>query len=162
MDITTQIKELHSQGISRRRASQYLGIDKEKLDLMLEYLNIDWKPGIRGGTYDVDGKIDTLENHSQRLGITVSALRYRLEKGKDLQGPGLAKQVTVEEAQQFYDLRKKGVTAKDAAAQVGRPYNTLKNAAKRYFSDYDDMIKSVARTQRQTAASNDDTMSLAS
>lgn len=149
MNIKTQIMELHASGMSRTKAAKHIGVPKEKFDAMLDILKIEWKPRIRGGNIEINGVKDTLENHAKRQGISPHALRYRLAKDKPLNDPAPAKQVTQQEAERFYLLRKEGVPAWDAANQVGRPYQTLRIAAKRLFPDYESVVKAAPRIRRR-------------
>jgi lambda repressor-like predicted transcriptional regulator len=148
MNIEDDIARLRASGISRTKAAQALGLQKWQLDAMLEVLEIEWKPRIRGGTYVIDGVTDTLDGHAQALGVAPTTLRQRLQAGNDLTAPPANTPVSSEEAHAFAELRKAGVAAWDAAKQIGRPYNTLKNAAKKYVKDYDNIIATAPRIRR--------------
>jgi lambda repressor-like predicted transcriptional regulator len=136
MDIEDQIKKLKESGVSRTKAALALGVSKDKLDDMLEVLELDWKPRIRGGTYVIDGVTDTLHSHAKALGVPPTTLRQRLIKGHDPVKPALVTQITGEDAQRFAQLRKEGVTASKAAEIVGKPEDNLRNAARKLIPDY--------------------------
>ena len=148
MDIEEDLARLRESGISRTQAAKALGIEKWRLDAMIENLEIDWKPRIRGGTYVIDGVTKTLQEHSDALGVPPTTLRQRMKAGNDLTAPAANTPVGRDEAIAFADLRKAGVPAWDAAKQIGRPYNTLKNAAKKYVPDYDQIIANAPRIRR--------------
>ena len=148
MDIEKDIERLRNSGISRTKAAEALGINKYKLDCMLEAMAVEWKPRIRGGIYEVDGEKKTLHEHAEQLGVPPSTLRQRLLSGKDPQAPAPNIPVSLEEAQAFTDLRKQGVAAWDAAKQVGRPYNTLKTAAKKMIPEYEAIAANAPRIRR--------------
>jgi hypothetical protein len=148
MDIEDDIARLRESGISRTKAAQALGIEKWRLDALIDALKIEWKPNLRGGSFEINGVVKTLASHSETLGLTPSGLRHRLEKGIDLTAPPAYTQVTPEEAAAFVDLRISGVAAWDAAQQLGRPYPTLNKAAKRFVPGYEDMMRGVPRIRR--------------
>jgi hypothetical protein len=135
MALDDQIKELHSQGISKARACLQLGIQRWHLDQFIEAMGLDWKPRIRGGSFVIDGVTDTLQGHSERLGVSVGKIRWRLKQNMPVVAPAAYTPISLEEVELYLKLRKSGMTNHGAASQVGRPYNTLRNAAKRFFPD---------------------------
>jgi len=137
MDIEDQIKKLKESGISRTKAALALGVSKDKLDDMLELLELDWKPRIRGGSYVIDGVTDTLHNHAKALGVPPTTLRQRLNEGRDPVKPVLVPQITCEEVEQFALLRRDGVTVSKAAEIVGKAASNLHNAARKLIPDYE-------------------------
>lgn len=155
MAIEDDIKQLQSSGISRSKAALALGITREKLDLILDVMNLEWKAGVRGGRHVIDGVQDTLQGHSERLGISVGKLRWRLNNQRNVTAPVASKTVSREEATLFLELRKSGTPAWQAAESVGRPYNTLKNACKRLFPDYEKVVEAAPRIRRASTKSSD-------
>lgn len=142
VNIEDEIRRLRESRLSRTAAARALNVDLGKFDLMLEAINVEWdhKPVRNTGRHEIDGIRDSLEGHAQRLGVGVGALRFRLAQNQDLEGPSRIQPVTEEEAGEFVRLRREGHSAQKAAEQVGRPYNTLKNAAKRLFPDYEEVV----------------------
>ncbi len=142
VNIEDEIRKLRESRLSRTAAAKALNVDLSKFDLMLEAIDLDWDHKIVRGTakYEINGVRDTLENHANRLGVGVGALRWRLAQNQDLEGPSKIPPITEEEAASFVQLRKEGLSALQAAEQVGRPYNTLKNAAKRMFPEYEEVV----------------------
>lgn len=132
MELEARIRELHASGISKTKAAEQLGIHKYHLEKYLIVLDLDWKPRIRGGSYVIDGVKDTLAGHAERLGVTVATIRWRLQRNQPLDAPPAIDLVIEAEAQAFTELRQEGVPALKAAQIVGRPYESLKNAAKRF------------------------------
>ena len=94
MAIEDDIKQLQSSGISRSKAALALGVTREKLDLILEAMNLEWKAGVRGGRHVIDGVQDTLQGHSARLGISVGKLRWRLNNQRDVKAQPASKAVS--------------------------------------------------------------------
>lgn len=148
MDIESQIRTLHASGISRAKAALTIGIPRWRLDLFISAMNLDWKLRIRGGSCVIDGITDTLLGHSERLGVSVGKIRWRLQNDKPLEAPTTITLVTPEEAQQYTELRKQGVAAWEAAKVVGRPYNTLRLAAKKFCPEYLEVAKAAPRIRR--------------
>lgn len=155
MSIECEIRTLHESGMSRAKAARTLKISKERLELFIDAIGLDWKKRIRGGSYVVDGITDTLEGHSKRLGVSVAAIRWRLKRNQPLDTQATPGLVTVEEAKMYADLRQQGVPAWEAAKKVGRPYNSLNNACKRLIPDYEKIVSEAPRTNRSMVASND-------
>lgn len=151
MDIEDQIKKLKESGISRTRAALAIGVSRDRLDDMLEVLELDWKPRIRGGTYVIDGVTDTLQSHAKALGVPPTTLRQRLTEGRDLVKPILVADITSEEAVRFAQLRKEGVTVSKAAEIVGRAASNLRNAAKKLIPDYQAIASSNDPISREEA-----------
>lgn len=141
-----QVRTLHLSGISKTKAAQILGAHKYHLEKYLKVINLDWKPRVRGGSYVIDGVKDTLARHANRLGVTVAAIRWRLERNQPLDAPPVIDPVIEAEAKAFTELRQEGVPAMKAAKIVGRPYESLKNAAKRFCPD--DYLKVVSTAPR--------------
>lgn len=140
MNTEDQIRALHAAGASRTRAAKEIGVTKDILDAMVEAMGLDWPRRGRIGTVEIGGVTDTWEGHSKRLGVSVGALRWRKQQEKDLLVDGTCEPVTPEEVARFAQLRQLGVPAKDAAAQVGRPYPTLHKAAKRDIAGYGERV----------------------
>lgn len=151
MDIEDQIKKLKESGISRTRAALAIGVSRDRLDDMLEALELDWKPRIRGGTYVIDGVTDTLHSHAKALGVPPTTLRQRLNEGRDPVKPVLVTEITCEEAERFAQLRKEGVTVSKAAEIVGKAASNLRNAAKKLIPDYEAIAPSNDLISREEA-----------
>ncbi|MBD8088523.1 hypothetical protein IFT48_00765 [Pseudomonas fluorescens] len=147
MNIEDDLKRLKESGISRTKAALALGMDKSKLDTIIEVLDMDWPKQV-GGTYEINGLRRTLAAHAQALGLPPTTLRQRVKKGTDVTAPLRIAPVTREEAHAFAELRKAGVPAWEAAREMGRPYNTLKNAAKKFVPDYDQISANAPRIRR--------------
>ena len=128
-------------------------ISKERMDLYIDALGLDWKKGVRGGSHVINGVTDTLKGHSIRLGISVGKLRWRLQRNQPIEAPAAYELVSIEEARNYADLRKGGVPAWEAAEKVGRPYNTLNNACKRLFPEYEEIVSEAPRVRRSLGAS---------
>lgn len=141
-----QVRALHLTGISKTKASEILGIHKYHLEKYLKVIGLEWKSRVRGGSYVIDGIKDTLAGHSERLGVTIATIRWRLERNLPMDAPPAIDMVIEAEAQAFTELRKEGVPALQAAKIVGRPYESLKNAAKRFCPD--DYMKVVCTAPR--------------
>lgn len=141
-----QVRALHLTGISKTKAAEILGVHKYHLEKYLKVIKLDWKPRVRGGSYVIDGVKDTLAGHAERLGVTVATIRWRLERNQPLDAPPVIDPVIEAEAQAFTELRQEGVPALKAAQIVGRPYESLKNAAKRFCPD--DYLKVVSTAPR--------------
>lgn len=150
MGIEEQLIQLKESKTSRAQAAKLLNVTREKFDDILAVVGLDWDKGLQTENHAcvVDGVRDTYEAHAERLGISVGMLRWRMDRNQDLSEPSKIVPVTEEEALLFVQYRRAGETAQKAAALVGRPYNTLKNAAKKYCPDYDDVVlKSVKVTK---------------
>lgn len=147
MNIEEDLKRLKDSGISRTKAAEALGITRFKLEAILELFGIVWPKQV-GGTVEIDGVVRTLDAHATKLGVPATTLRQRLKAGNELIGPSKIVPVTAEEANAFAELRKAGVPAWEAAQQMGRPYNTLKNAAKKYVPDYEQIAAQAPRIRR--------------
>lgn len=148
VSIEAEIRALHGSGISRAKAARILKISKERLELYIEAIGLDWQKRIRGGSYVIDGVTDTLDGHSKRLGVSVGAIRWRLQRQQPIASPAANTPVTHSEAKLYADLRQAGVPAWEAAAKVGRPYATLNNACKRLFPDYEKIVSEAPRVRR--------------
>lgn len=151
MSLEKEIRDLHASGISRAQAAHKLGLTVDKFGAILQTggWNLRWKRTPTGGKHTIDGVTDTLSGHAARYGITIGTLRGRLERKEDLKAPpSVAAMVTEEEARKFTELRREGVPAWAAAELVGRPYNTLKNAAKKFCPDYQSVIEEAPRIRR--------------
>lgn len=155
MSIECEIRTLHESGMSRAKAARTLKISKERLELFIDAIGLDWKKRIRGGSYVIDGITDTLEGHSKRLGVSVAAIRWRLQRNQPLVTQATPGLVTAEQAKMYADLRQQGLPAWEAAEKVGRPYNSLNNACKRLLPEYDKIVNEAPRIRRSMAASND-------
>jgi lambda repressor-like predicted transcriptional regulator len=140
VNIEDEIRRLRDSRLSRTAAAKALNVDRAKFDLMLEAIDLSWDQRGNQGRYEIDGIRDSLDRHAERLGIGVGALRFRLAQNQDLEGPSRIRPVTNDEAAEFVRLRREGISAQQSADQVGRPYNTLKNAAKRLFPDYEEVV----------------------
>jgi len=147
MDILEDIKRLKESGISRTKAAEALGMPRFKLEEILEVVGIDW-PKQGGPTYDIDGVTRTIQAHANKLGLPASTIRQRLKDGRDPTAPSAIVPITPDEANTYAELRKAGVGAWEAARQVGRPYNSLKNAARRHVPDYEEIADSAPRSRR--------------
>jgi len=147
MNILEDLQRLKDSGISRTKAAEALGMPRFKLEEILEVVGIDWPKQV-GGTVEIDGVVKTLHAHAEALGVPPTTLRQRLKAGSDLTGPSKIVPVTSEEAHAFAELRKDGVPAWEAARQMGRPYNTLKNAAKKFVPDYEQITSQAPRIRR--------------
>lgn len=151
MSLEQEIRDLHASGISKTKAAQQLGLTVHKLNAWLEAegWTLKWKRTPTGGKHTIDGVTDTLAGHAARYGITVGTLRGRLSRKQDLiTTPSKAAVATPEEARRFTDLRRQGIQAWAAAEMVGRPYNTLKNAAKKFCPDYLTVVEEAALNRR--------------
>lgn len=148
-ELLSRVQELHGKRMSRKKAAKELKIPVWKLDIMASHLGLDWPRRIQGGSVEINGVVDTWARHSERLGISVGALRWRLKNSgniaKDEPLP-----ITEQEARQFTDLRKQGIPAWAAAARVGRPYATLRVAAIKFCEDYADAVNDAPRVRRST------------
>lgn len=147
MDILEDIKRLKESGISRTKAAEALGMPRFKLEEILEVVGIDW-PKQGGPTYDIDGVTRTIQAHANTLGVPASTIRQRLKDGRDPTAPSAIVPVTLDEANAYAELRKAGVPAWEAAKQMGRPYNTLKNAAKKFVPGYEQITATAPRVRR--------------
>lgn len=145
-----QVRDLHQTGISRTKAAEILGAHKYHLEKYLKVIKLDWKPRVRGGSYVIDGVKDTLAGHSQRLGVTVGTIRWRLDRQQPLTAPAAINPVSQAEAITFTVLRKVGVPAWKAAVMVGRPYGTLNIAARRLRPDYLSVTAAAPRIRRHS------------
>ncbi len=150
MGIEEQLIQLKESKTSRAQAAKLLNVTREKFDDILAVVRLDWDKGLQTQSHAcvVDGVRDTYEAHAERLGISVGMLRWRMDRNQDLSEPSKIVPVTEEEAIKFVTLRREGMGAQKAAEEVGRPYNTLKNAAKKFCPDYDEVVlKSVKVTK---------------
>jgi lambda repressor-like predicted transcriptional regulator len=150
MGIEEQLAKLKESKTSRAQAAKLLNVTREKFDAILEVVGLEWEKGLQTENHAciVDGVRDSYEAHADRLGISVGMLRWRLDRNQDLSEPAKIVPATQGEALLFLQHRKNGETAQKAAALVGRPYNTLKNAAKKFCPDYDEVVlKSVKVTK---------------
>lgn len=148
MELEKRIRELHASGISKTKASEQLGMPMYQLEKRLSLMQLYWKPRVRGGNFVIDGVKDTIEGHSKRLGMTASTIRSRLIRQIPLTAPPAIGSVTQAEAQAFTELRQEGMAAWRAAQTVGRPYESLKNAAKRFCPDYLKVAANAPRIRR--------------
>lgn len=148
VSIEFKIRALHESGISRAKAARNLKISKERLDLYITALELDWKKRVRGGSHVIDGVTDTLVGHCERLGISIGKLRWRLKMDKPIDAPPAYHLVSMAEAQSYANLRREGMPAWEAAKKVGRPYNTLNNACKRLIAGYDEIVNVAPRIRR--------------
>lgn len=149
MNIETEIARLKEEGYSKTKAAEKLGFSRWKLEGMLEALGIDW-PKQRRGSYEVNGLRRTLEQHAKNTGLSISGLHRRLRNGQDANSPAAIVPVTKEEAGRFAELRQQGMPAWQAAQEIGRPYNTLKNAAKRLIPNYEEIVSTAPRIRRSS------------
>jgi hypothetical protein len=133
MGIEQQILDLYAAGTSKIETAKEIGVPLSRLEWMLRTMGFEWKRQSRGGSYVIDDILDTLHGHSKRLGVSVATIRWRLNRQQDLLAPPAYNLVTREEALLFVELREAGTQASAAAKQVGRPYNSLKEAATRFF-----------------------------
>jgi len=143
VSLEKEIRALHESGMTRAEAAEQMGLTLDKFAAMLQVSGwkLKWKRKSTGGKHTINGVTDTLQGHANRLGLPVGTLRGRLERQQDVKAPPRIAQVTQQEAQMFTELRRQGIGAYAAAEQVGRPYNTLKNAAKKFCSDYDTVVE---------------------
>lgn len=148
VNIEDEIRKLRESRRSRTAAAKALNVDLGKFDLMLQAIDLDWDHKIvRGtGSHEIDGVRDSLAAHADRLGVGVGALRWRLAQNQDIEGPSRIQPVTDSEAGEFVRLRREGLSAQEAADKVGRPYNTLKNAAKRLYPEYEKVVATANRS----------------
>lgn len=151
--IVFEIRALHESGISRAKAARTLMMSKEKLDLYIDAIGLDWKKRVRGGSCVIDGVTDTLHGHSVRLGVSIGKLRWRLQRNNPIEAPAAYSSVSDQEAKLYADLRRDGMPAWEAAEKVGRPYNTLNNACKRLFADYSEIVNEAPRVRRSAGSS---------
>jgi lambda repressor-like predicted transcriptional regulator len=150
MGIEEQLAQLKESKTSRAQAAKLLNVTREKFDAILEVVGLEWEKGLQTERHAcvVDGVVDSYEAHAERLGISVGMLRWRMDRKQDLHEESKIIPVTEQEAFKFVEYRRAGETAQQAAALVGRPYNTLKNAAKKFCPDYDEVVlKSVKVTK---------------
>lgn len=155
MSIECEIRTLHEAGTSRAKAARILKISKERLELYIDAIGLDWKKRLRSGSLVIDGVTDSLEGHSKRLGVSVGAIRWRLKRNQPVESQSSHSIVTAEEAEMYADLRKQGMPAWQASEKVGRPYNSLKNACKKLLPDYEQIVSDAPRIRRPAPASND-------
>jgi lambda repressor-like predicted transcriptional regulator len=135
MGIEQQIRDLHAAGTSKIDTAKSIGVSLNRLEWMLSTMKFEWKRQSRGGSYVIDDIRDTLHGHAKRLGVSVATIRWRLKRNQDLVAPPVHNPITRAEAKLFVELREAGTQASAAAKQVGRPYNSLKEAAVRFFPD---------------------------
>lgn len=146
-ELLSRVQELHGLKMSRSRAAKTLKIPVWKLDILVSHLGLDWQRRIKGGTVEINGIVDSWARHSERLGIPVGALRWRLKNRGTIEMEEVSP-ITEQEARQFTDLRKSGLPAWAAAARVGRPYANLRVAAIRFCEDYQDAVNDAPRIRR--------------
>lgn len=146
-ELLSRVQELHGQKISRSRAAKALSIPVWKLDILISHLGLNWQRRIQGGTVEINGIVDSWAGHSERLGIPVGALRWRVKNRGTIEKEEVAP-VTEQEARQFTDLRKAGLPAWAAAARVGRPYANLRAVAIKYCEDYAVAVIDAPRIRR--------------
>ncbi len=154
MDLETRIRELHAKGYSRTRAADLIGVPFGRFCLMIEAMGLEWaahsiQPKDRGKHF-IDGIWDTLKGHAKRMGLSRSGLRWRIQKKIKLDTK-VTTPITPEDAHRFMELRRQQVPARKAAAIIGRPYNSLRLAAKRHCPEYDKVVEKAVR-QRQNLA----------
>jgi len=146
-ELLGRVQELHGMKMSRSRAAKTLKIPVWKLDILISHLGLNWQRRIQGGTVEINGVVDSWARHSERLGIPVGALRWRLKNRGNVEKEEVPP-VTKQEARQFTDLRKTGLPAWAAAARVGRPYASLRAAAIKYCEDYAEAVNDAPRIRR--------------
>lgn len=147
MNLEQELRRLKDEGHSKTKAAAALGMTRWKLEGILEVLAIDW-PKQRQGSYEVNGLRRTLEQHASKSELSPSGVRRRLLQGQDIAAPSKIVPVTEAEAARFVEMRRTGMPAWEAAQAMGRPYNTLKNAAKKFVPDYDQVVASAPRIRR--------------
>lgn len=160
MDLDQRIIQLIESGISRPSAAKELGMSKYQLQIMLDTMGVKWPKVNRPGSYVIDGVRDTLAGHAVRYDTTVNVIRYRVKNNQDM-GPPKMNPVSENEVLEFVSLRKDNVPAWEAAELVGRPYNTLKNAAKKLFPEYEQIVANSTRVRRSANEIYGDAMSKA-
>ena len=148
VNIEDDIRRLRESRLSRSAAAKALNIELRKFDLMLEAIDMDWDHKIVRGTgrHEIDGVRDSLAAHADRLGVGVGALRWRMAQNQELEGGSRIQPVTDSEVGEFVRFRREGLSAQEAADKVGRPYNTLKNAAKRLYPEYEKVVATANRS----------------
>lgn len=150
MDIEAEIRQMHAAGKSRTLAADLLGVSRAKLDTLSDYLGITWTAGRAVKQMTINGVSDTVKGHAQRLGLSVKAFRERINSGLSLTKPPI-RACTKAEARKFMRLRARGKSVEDAAAAVGRPYNTLRLAALNFFPDeYKKLVSESKRVRKKT------------
>lgn len=150
MGVEQQIRDLHAGGTSKIDTAKRIGVTLPRLEWMLATMKFEWKKQSRGGSYVIDNIRDTLHGHAKRLGVSVATIRWRLNRNQELTAPPAYSLVTRAEAQLFVELREAGTQASAAAKQVGRPYNTLKEAVARFFPD--NKVVTPRRSRQQVIA----------
>lgn len=146
-EILVRVKELHGLKMSRSKAAKTLKLPVWKLDIMIDSLGLNWQRRIRGGSVEIDGIVDSWSGHSNRLGIPVGALRWRI-KNRGTTEMEEVPPITEQQARQFTDLRKQGIPAWAAAARLGQPYANLRVAAIRFCEDYAAAVSQAPRIRR--------------
>jgi hypothetical protein len=133
MGIEQQILDLYAAGTSKVETAKIIGVPLTRFEWMLTTMGLQWKRQPRGGSYVIDNIRDTLHGHARRLGVSVATIRWRLKRNQELAAPPAYRPITRAEAKLFVELREAGTQASAAAKQIGRPYNSLKEAAIRFF-----------------------------
>lgn len=155
MNFAQEIINLNNAGLSKAEVVERLDLQSlDVLNYIIDSSGITWSPN-RGSSpkYVVNGVLDSITGHADRLGISVFAVRAKISSSKSANDSIVidassvnqkAAPVSIAEARKFLDLRLSGHTAAEASEIVGRPYNTLKNAAKKFIANYDDLLKAAA------------------
>lgn len=147
MDIEAKIRQMHASGKSRTLAADLLGMKREKLDTLVETMGLDWPVGRKAKTFAINGITDTAEGHAKRLKLSVSSLRWRIKNKLSLSQP-LITECTEAEARKFVMLRQAGKLAEAAAAEIGRPYNTLRLASLKFYrTEYQQVVRECKRAR---------------
>lgn len=147
MHLEKRIIDLKNSGLSRAAAARELKMSKYQLQIMIDAMSLEWPKMSKPASYVIDGVLDTLAGHAARHKTTVGIIRYRLRTNKQIDAPKVPP-VSRHEVLAFVDLRKDNVPAWKAAEQVGRPYNTLKNAAKKMVPEYEHIVAISTRMRR--------------
>lgn len=143
MTVAEQLKRFAAQGMTRTQAANALNIELRQLTELAAECGVTFR---RRGEFELDGAWGTASEHAQRLGMSVSCLRWRLQNNK-MRAPRKLP-VTDAEVDQYIAKRLEGLPAWDAAAAVGRPYNTMHLAAGQR-PEYRQLLADQAGTRRQ-------------
>lgn len=154
MDFEQRVRDLHASGtLSLTKAAEALGISRFALKDLIVVMGLVWPKVSRGGKHTIDGVTDTLANHAKRYNTTIAGVRWSLERGIPVE-PKRFSPVTAEEALRFIIFKQEGNSVKASAEKVGRPSNTLRRAANKFFPDG---IAHVSAHTLRKAAANEET-----
>lgn len=143
MTIQEQLQLLAQQGMTRTRAAQTLNIAPRQLAELAAECGVTFR---KRGEFCVDGVWGTEAEHAARLGLSIYCLRWRRKHGKI--GVERKTRVTPEEVDAYVNKRMAELAAEDAAAAVGRPYNTLRRLASQR-PEYQHLLAQLEGTRRK-------------